>query len=172
MSESPDSRLLDNEHHILHSIEVARRARARGNHPFGAILVGPDGKVLIEAENTVVTEHDRTGHAERNLMTRASRQFDDGFLARCTMYTSTEPCAMCAGATYAVGIGLVVYALSESALNRMIPQDPEDPLIDFKCRTVLGVGPRRIEVLGPAYEDEARLVHEGFWGPSPPFPTG
>lgn len=164
MSESLDPRLRENEHHIRHSIEIARRARAHGNHPFGAILVGPDGTVLIEAENTVVTEHDRTGHAERNLMTMASRRFDVDFLAQCTMFTSTEPCAMCSGAVYAVGIRLVVYALSESALNTMIPQDPENPLVDFKCRTVLGVGPHRIEVLGPAYENEARLVHEGFWG--------
>lgn len=97
-----DPRLLEHAHHILHSIEIARRARTQGNQ-------------------------------------------------------------MCSGAACSVGIGLVVYALSERTLNRMIPQDPENPLVDFECRTVLGVGARRVEVLGPAYETEARPVHEGFW---------
>ena len=98
------------------AIAVAAAARASGNHPFGAILVGPDGEVLLEAENTVTTERDATGHAERNLMSQASRRFDRQLLARCTMYTSTEPCAMCAGSVYWVGVRRVVYGLSEKDL--------------------------------------------------------
>jgi tRNA(Arg) A34 adenosine deaminase TadA len=90
----------DDETFLRRAIAVAARARANGNHPFGALLVGPDGAVLLEAENTVVTEHDATGHAERNLMSLASRRFPRELLAKCTMYTSTEPCAMCAGSVY------------------------------------------------------------------------
>ena len=114
---------------------VAGSARAKGNHPFGAILVGPDGEVLLEAESTVVTERDATGHAERNLMTLASRRFPRELLAGC-MYTSTEPCAMCAGAAYWTGVRRVVYGLAERDLLAMTGAHPENPTFDLPCRVV------------------------------------
>jgi tRNA(Arg) A34 adenosine deaminase TadA len=157
---------LDHERFLRQAIAVARRARVRGNHPFGAILVGPEGDVLMEAENNCVTERDRTGHAERNLMTRASIAYDADFLGRCTLYTSTEPCAMCAGAAYWAGIGRVVYGLAETALAALIGPHPENLTLALDCRRVLGAGQRRIEIIGPLLEDEARLVHEGYWAPS------
>ena len=54
--------------HLRTAIEVAQKAREHGNHPFGAILVDENDRVVLEAENTVVTERDCTGHAETNLM--------------------------------------------------------------------------------------------------------
>ncbi len=58
--------------HLRTAIEVAQVARDHGNHPFGAILVDENNQVLLQAENTVVTESDCTGHAETNLMRLAS----------------------------------------------------------------------------------------------------
>jgi tRNA(Arg) A34 adenosine deaminase TadA len=145
------------------AIEVARQARAAGNHPFGAILVGPDGSVLMEAGNAHGDAGDRTGHAERVLMTRASLQYPAAFLAACAMYTSAEPCAMCAGAAYWAGVGRVVYGLSEREMGAIIGPHPENLTMDLPCRTVLGAGQRRIEVVGPLLEDECRTVHDGFW---------
>ena len=83
--------------HLRRAIEVARQAREHGNHPFGALLVEHRGNVVLEAENTVRTDKDVTAHAETNLMRMASARFEPDFLERCTLYTSTEPCAMCAG---------------------------------------------------------------------------
>ena len=142
---------------------MALRARAGGNHPFGAILVGPDGTVLMEAENSVVTARDRTGHAERNLMSRASVLYDAAFLVQCTLYTSTEPCAMCAASAYWAGIGRVVYGLAETTLNRIIGPNPDNLTLALDCRTVLGAGQRTVEVVGPRLEEEASRVHDGFW---------
>ena len=105
---------------LRRAIELARQAVAHGNHPFGALLATPDGKILLEAENTCRTGHDATGHAERNLMTEASRRFPQETLSTATLYTSTEPCAMCAGATYWVGVARVVYGLSERRLGQII----------------------------------------------------
>src|SRR5215831_5405116 len=99
--------------HLRAAIALAHSARAHGNHPFGALLADETGAVLLEAENTVVTERDCTGHAETNLMRLASRRFGQEQLASCTLYTSTEPCAMCAGAIHWGNVGRVVYALSE-----------------------------------------------------------
>ena len=115
------------------SIEIAERSSAGGNHPFGALLAGPDGEILMEAENTCGTLGDRTGHAERNLMTEASRKYDDAFLSTCTMYTNAEPCAMCSGSAYWAGIGRVVYGLSEKALKDLIGPDPENLTMDLPC---------------------------------------
>lgn len=156
----PTSRELD---FLRRSIELATTARTRGDHPFGAVLVGPDGALLAEAMNTVVTTGDRTGHAERNLMSDASRRFDPELLAVSTMYTSTEPCAMCAASVFWVGVGRVVFGLAASALSDMTGDDPNDPTLDLPCRAVFAAGARPTEVVGPLLSDEAAVPHAGFW---------
>ena len=143
------------------AIDVARRARAHGNHPFGAVLTDEQGNVLIEAENTVITDKDCTGHAELNLMRLASRHFSIEALSRCSLYSSTEPCPMCTGSIFWGGVGRIVYALSEEGLYAFTGNSPDKLLLS--CREVLAHGARSIEVLGPALEEEARQVHEGFW---------
>jgi tRNA(Arg) A34 adenosine deaminase TadA len=115
------------ERNLRRSIEVAKSAREKGNHPFGAVLADENGEVLLEAENNVVTERDITGHAETNLVREASKDYNQEDLLKCTLYASTEPCPMCAGAIYWSGID------------------------------------REIVVIGPLLEDEASLVHQGFW---------
>ena len=149
--------------HLRRAIEVARRARERGNHPFGAILVGEDNRVLLEAENTVNTERDCTGHAETNLIRLAWQQFEPATLRQCTLYTSTEPCAMCAGAIHWGGVGRVVFALSEASLYAMIGRPFENETMQLPCREVFARSGRPVEVIGPLIEDEAKVVHEGFW---------
>ena len=86
--------------HLRTAIEVAQRAREHGNHPFGALLVDENNQVLLQAENSVVTGKDCTGHAETNLMRLATQHYSPEKLSTCTLYTSTEPCTMCAGAIH------------------------------------------------------------------------
>jgi tRNA(Arg) A34 adenosine deaminase TadA len=152
--------------HLRSAIAVAWRARQNGNHPFGAILVDEHSQVLLEAENTVLTERDFTGHAETNLVRQATRQYSPEELARHTLYASTEPCCMCAGAIHWSQIGRVVYALSEMDLYDMVGQSPDHLLLP--CREVFSHSKRLIEVLGPIaeIEEEARTVHKNFWQPA------
>ena len=145
------------------AIDLARRSRHRGNHPFGALLVDAAGLVVAEAENTVVTGHDVTGHAETNLVRIASRRFDRDYLRSCTLYTSTEPCAMCSGAIYWSGISRVVYGLSEAGLLELTGNHQDNPTMSLPCRDVFAHGQGAVTVVGPALEDEARRVHDGFW---------
>lgn len=154
---------MNHEGHLRHAFALALRSRSKGNHPFGAILVGPEGGVVLEAENTVLTDHDRTAHAERNLLSAASRLGDEKELAKYTMYASTEPCIMCAGAAYWVGIGTVVYGLSKDALDGMVGHAPTKPSIAFGCRAVLQGSLRKISIVGPMLEHEALEAHRGFW---------
>jgi tRNA(Arg) A34 adenosine deaminase TadA len=145
------------------ALDLARQARSHGDHPFGALLADSASKVLLEAENTVVSEADCTGHAEINLIRAACRIFDHDALAATTLYTSTEPCAMCAGAIYWAGVSRVVFGLPESALRVLTGVDPRNPTLTLPCREVFARGRRPIEVVGPLLEVEARAVHEGFW---------
>jgi tRNA(Arg) A34 adenosine deaminase TadA len=148
---------------LRRSFEVARRARAHGNHPFGAILVTPSGEVLLESENGYLPDRDRTAHAERLLATNAARSHAPDILARCTLYSSAEPCAMCAGAAYWAGIGRVVYGLSERRLRQLTGDHPENPTLDLPCRAVFASGQRTVEVVGPLLEDEAAALHLEAW---------
>ncbi len=151
---------------IRRAIELADTARARGDHPFGALLADPDGSVVLEAMNTVGTTGDRTGHAERNLMTEASLRFDAETLAGYSMYTSAEPCVMCSGAVYWTNVGRVVYGLGEDGLKELTGDDPENPTLSFPCRDVLVTGQHPTIVVGPVLADEAAVSHVGFWNPS------
>jgi tRNA(Arg) A34 adenosine deaminase TadA len=148
---------------LRRSFEVARQAQAHGNHPFGAILAGPDGDVLLERENGYMPDRDMTGHAERVLATDACKAFPPELLARCTLYTSAEPCAMCAGATYWAGIGRVVYGQTEKGLKAQTGAHEENPTLDLPCAIVFNAGQRPTEVVGPLLEDEAAALQADFW---------
>jgi len=149
--------------HLRTAVEIAARARKHGNHPFGALLTDEHGEVLLEAENSVITGKDCTGHAETNLMRLASQSFSPEKLASCTLYTSAEPCVMCAGAIHWGNVGRVVFALSEVDLYEIIGPSPDHLVLS--CREVFSHTQRRVEVIGPAPEldAEARAVHAGFW---------
>jgi tRNA(Arg) A34 adenosine deaminase TadA len=154
---------LDDESLLRRSFAVARRAQTHSNHPFGAILVDAAGAVLLEVENGYMPDRDMTGHAERLLATAASKQFDAKFLAGCTLYSSAEPCCMCAGALYWAGIARLVYGLSERRLKTITGNHPQNPTLDLPCRTVFASGQRHVEVIGPLLEDEAAALHVGVW---------
>ena len=151
------------EHFLRHSFDVARRALTHGNHPFGAILVDRNRNVLIETENGYMPAHDGTAHAERLLATQACTTLSPDILKGATLYSSAEPCAMCAGAIYWAGIGRLVYGLSEHRLRAVTGDHPENPTLDLPCRDVFKSGQRATEVLGPLLEDEAAALHEGVW---------
>ncbi len=154
---------MDHEHLIRRTFVLAQEARLAGNHPFGALLADSKGTIVLEAGNTVVTEKDCTGHAETNLMRLASKKFDRDFLATCSLYTSTEPCIMCAGAIYWGNVKRLVFGLPESELLRLTGNHPENPTLSLPASEVYHLGHIDIQVIGPILETEARAVHNGFW---------
>jgi tRNA(Arg) A34 adenosine deaminase TadA len=70
---------------------------------------------------------------------------------------------MCSGAIFWLGIGRVVYGLSERSLLELAATGPGSDFLDLPCREVFARGGRAVEVLGPLLEEEARHVHLGFW---------
>jgi tRNA(Arg) A34 adenosine deaminase TadA len=150
--------------HLRETIRIAAESRASGNHPFGAMLVGPNGEVLHRSLNTFATDGG-TGHAEANAAREAARLYTPDFLSGCTLYTSVEPCCMCAGASYWAGIGSVVFGLTEKRLAELTGDNSENLTLDLDCRSVFAAGRRTVEVRGPFAEIEGEVAHghEGFW---------
>jgi tRNA(Arg) A34 adenosine deaminase TadA len=149
---------------LRRSLEIAAEARAAGSHPFGALLVDDKGHVLIEAGNDF--RHQKgPGHAESILAREAAMLYEPEVLAKCTLYTACEPCAMCAGSAYWAGVGTVVFGMTEKRLAELTGTNTQNLTMDLPCRTVFDAGQRRTEVRGPFPELEAEIArsHEGFW---------
>ena len=161
------SMLSDDDTRLLRAaIDLSWRAREAGNQPYGAVLADAQGRVLAEGVNTQVTSADCTAHAEMNLVRDVSLRISRETLARCIVYASGEPCAMCAGAIYWAGIGRIVYALSIETMTALAG-DAADELA-LHCRNVFRSGTRVTTVIGPALQAEARRVFEsGPGGPNP-----
>lgn len=153
---------VDDVTHLRRCIELARSAREDGNEPFGSLLVGRDGTVLIELMNTIGTG-DVTGHPELALAAWASMHMSADDRAGATLYTSCESCAMCAGGQYWAGIGRLVFALSGEQLADIAPDSV--PSLRLSSREVFARGNVRIEVEGPCDElaAEAAAVFDGAW---------
>lgn len=148
---------------LRRTFKLAENAAKQGVHPFAAILTDAQGSVLMEQLNAYLPDKDMTGHAERVLMTRASKAYPPEFLAQCTLFTSAEPCAMCAGAAYWTGVGRVVYGASEKRLKELTGNHAENPTLDLPCRNVFAAGQRDVTIIGPLLEEEAAEVHKAFW---------
>jgi tRNA(Arg) A34 adenosine deaminase TadA len=147
--------------HLRRANEIARAAMAAGHHPFGALLVDADGEtVLLEQRNV-----DSVDHAEAVLARAAARQFAAQRLWGCTLVTTVEPCAMCAGTQYWAHIGRLVYGMSEARLLELTGNHAENPTLDLPCREVFARGQKAIQVRGPVaeVEDEIAALHRRFW---------
>ena len=148
--------------HLRRANAVARRARDElGRHPFGAILVAPDGETVLAEQGNV----DTVNHAEAVLARTAAQNYAPDFLWRCTLVTTVEPCAMCAGTQYWAHIGRLVYGLSERRLLELTGSHEENPTMDLPCRSVFAAGQKQVEVIGPVAEAEEEIaaLHRDFW---------
>ncbi len=147
--------------HLLRANEVAKRAIQHGKHPFGAVLVGPDHEtVLMEQANI-----DTVRHAEVELARRAAREFSPDYLWQCTLYTTVEPCAMCATTAYWANIGRIAFGLTEEALLVFTGNHPENPTMSVSSRYIVEHGQKPIDVIGPvaAVREEIGALHQTFW---------
>src|SRR5205823_7463759 len=134
------------------AINIVAIAITTGDDPYGTMLVGPLGKILIEAHNTVRRDSDITAHPELKLARWAARELDPDTAARTTMYTSCQPCGMCSGAIARSGLGRVVYALSTEQWTELNP--------GFEWPSVPSDG--------PALFDDARIPIARYYQPHPP----
>ena len=147
--------------HLRRANQTAAAALQAGHHPFGALLVAPDGETVLVEQGNV----DSVNHAEAVLARDAASRFTPDYLWHCTLVTTVEPCAMCAGTQYWAHVGGLVYGMSEAALLTLTGAHPENPTLDLPCREVFARGQKAMRVLGPvaAAEDEIAALHRSFW---------
>jgi tRNA(Arg) A34 adenosine deaminase TadA len=147
------------EQHVRRAIELSQQARAAGDQPFGALLVGSNGEVLAEDVNTETTDNDITAHPELKLARWAAANLSSAEVGETTMYTSCEACAMCSGAIVTSGLGRVVYALAAPQLYEIRGRVQKT----MRGIAVLTQAERHIDIAGPVLSDEAAEAHRGFW---------
>jgi tRNA(Arg) A34 adenosine deaminase TadA len=140
---------------------LAERAMAAGHHPFGALLVGPDHTTVLMEQGNV----DSVDHAEAVLAREAARRFAPDVLWRCTLVTTVEPCAMCAGTQYWAHIGRVIYGMEERELLLLTGNHAENPTLDLPCREVFARGQKDVRVIGPVAQmaEAIAATHRAFW---------
>ncbi len=144
--------------HIRRTIELAEESIVAGNTPFGALLV-VDGEVVRESQNTTVTDEDVSAHPELKLARWADRELDAAERADCTMYASTEPCAMCTTAIHYAGIGRVVFGVAGETLSELA-----DGVVPIPASEVIRRAGGATTVEGPVATEAAMAVHESFYG--------
>jgi tRNA(Arg) A34 adenosine deaminase TadA len=146
---------------LEHAQALARRAMEAGHHPFGALLVGADHATVLMTQGNV----DSVNHAEAVLAREAARRFSPAELWPCTLVTTVEPCAMCAGTQYWANIGRTVFGIAEKALLAITGNHAENPTLDLPCRHVFARGQKDIKVIGPvaSVEESIAALHRRYW---------
>ncbi len=91
------------------AIGIAREAAAMTEVPVGSIVVDKDGRILAAASNRTITDTDPTAHAEILALRTAALRVGNYRLTETTVYTTIEPCAMCAGALVNARVARLVY---------------------------------------------------------------
>jgi tRNA(Arg) A34 adenosine deaminase TadA len=134
---------------LRRAIAIAASAITQGDAPYGSLLADPGGAILVEAHNTVRRDNDISAHPELKLARWAARELTPEAAARTTMYTSCQPCQMCAGGIARSGLGRVVYALATEQFLRLNPGS-DWPVVPQE---------------GPALFEEARVPIEEFYRP-------
>ena len=97
----------DHEKFMEIALEEARKGEAKGNGPVGSVIV-KDGVVIAKGFNQAISNLDVTSHAETDAMRNAGPALGHTDLTGCTLYTTFEPCMMCAGAIVFAGIDTLV----------------------------------------------------------------
>lgn len=132
--------------------------------PFAALLVAPDHETVLLTHFSI----SHVEHAEAGLARLAALHYAPEYLWRCTLYSTWEPCAMCAGTAYWANIGRVVYAAGEDDLKASTGAgNAENFTMSLPCREVFAKGQKEIEVWGPVEGMAERVIEasEAYWKP-------
>mmetsp|Transcript_7148 Transcript_7148/g.14336 ORF Transcript_7148/g.14336 Transcript_7148/m.14336 type:complete len:185 (+) Transcript_7148:1-555(+) len=161
---------------LRRTFELAREAEAAGEAPFGALVVDLHGNVVAEGQNAIEANNDPSAHAESLALRAAHKSMGAASLAKCHLYSSTEPCAMCCALAFWTGVCSITFGAEASVISEHAVKpgfvDREHPHAGgapagsaravFCGKTAEGV--ERM-VSGPHLVDEAREVHDRYWVP-------
>jgi tRNA(Arg) A34 adenosine deaminase TadA len=126
--------MIHKENYVRAAINIAKTSKENGNLPYGCVLVNMEGNIVLQGENTINTDQDMLAHAEINLLRKASKIYTHAELKSFTIYTSDEPCPMCASAIYWTGIGKLVYGLSKTTYYDEVGRDNPDWVFEMSAK--------------------------------------
>ena len=139
---------------MLIAIEQAREAEEHGEVPIGAVLVDASGQVLAAGRNRTIGDSDPTAHAEIVALRLGAIAVNNYRLPGCTMYTTIEPCAMCAGALVNARISRLVYGARDERFGAV---ETHFRICD---NDVLN---HRMEITDGVLADESRALMQAFF---------
>jgi tRNA(Arg) A34 adenosine deaminase TadA len=139
------------------AIDLAKRAVAKGNEPFGAVLV-KDEEIVMTGMNRIHSENDPTHHAELGLIREFCKTNRIEDLSDYTLYTSCEPCCMCSGAMVWSNLGRLVYSLSHEQLAEIAGSN-----IMLGSATVFAQSPHQPQVTAAVLSAEAEAVYTAYF---------
>ncbi len=136
------------------AIEAALEARSLDEVPIGACLVDGQMNVLSTAGNRTIIENDPTAHAEILALREAAEKVDNYRLTECTVYTTIEPCVMCAGALVNARIRRLVFGAVDQRFGAVVTKFS---LCDHESLN------HKIEIHSGVLEEEcSRLIKDFF----------
>ena len=123
------------------ALVAAREAGALDEVPIGACLIDADGRILATAGNRTITDTDPTAHAEILVLREAAAKINNYRLVETTIYTTIEPCAMCAGALVNARVKRLVYGAADERFGAVetIFNICDNPSLNHRIEIVSGV---------------------------------
>ena len=136
------------------ALEEALRAYEENEVPIGAVLTNEDGILIARAHNRIEQLNDATAHAELLTLQAASRKLKRRRLTDCTLYSTVEPCAMCAGALVLCRVKRLVYGATDSKFGaaESIFNVVNNPALNHRLKVTAGV-----------LEEECRALMQKFF---------
>ena len=139
---------------IREAIKAARDAEKLDEVPIGACLINENGELLAIAGNRTITNNDPTAHAEILVLREAAAKIGNYRLVETTIYTTIEPCAMCAGALVNARVKRLVYGAADERFGAV------ETLFNICDNEFLN---HRIEIVSGVLADECRNLMQDFF---------
>jgi tRNA(adenine34) deaminase len=123
------------------AVHLAHEAEKKGEVPVGAIIVGADNKILAATSNQTITDNDPTAHAEIIALRTAGMRVGNYRLTDATMYSTIEPCVMCAGALVNARVKRLVYGAADERFGAVDTHFHicDNPLLNHRLEITKGI---------------------------------
>ncbi len=136
------------------AIVEAETASSVGEVPIGACIVDESGELLASGHNLTISTNDPTAHAEIVAIRAAAKRIENYRLTGSTVYSTIEPCAMCAGALVTARVKRLVFGALDERFGGIV------------THFGIGVGTElnhRIEIVSGVLADECRALMQEFF---------
>jgi tRNA(Arg) A34 adenosine deaminase TadA len=148
-------KIIPKKEFMKEAIRQAELSAKKGEYAIGAVV--KNGKVIAKGDNRGFRDKDASAHAEVVAMRKASKKLKNKYLRDCILYTTNEPCCMCAGMALWAQIGGIVYGANIKDMEKdRLSWSKKQDLID--CKTILKGYGRKIPVVGNFMRKECKAL--------------